>query len=195
MVTNLPARRERLSFPVFSCLRHFADNALASFHAPRLPSRMFRRGDDDDISFIWGSCWRSVVRRVGVVAWVGVIYLTSELLVWSLSLALRPVGLQFLSSIAGMALVFAAMVVLQTVCPGADGFYHRNIKSKVSCAILGRKPLTNAARLTSSTTTSASHFQYPLSPSADRIFSEAQASDESSPTSVGLLASLAFHKR
>uniref|UniRef100_L2FSD1 LrgB-like protein n=1 Tax=Colletotrichum fructicola (strain Nara gc5) TaxID=1213859 RepID=L2FSD1_COLFN len=131
MVTNLPARRERLSFPVFSCLRHFTDNALASFHAPRLPSRMFRRGDDDDISFIWGSCWRSVVRRVGVVAWVGVIYLTSELLVWSLSLALRPVGLQFLSSIAGMALVFAAMVVLQTVCPGADGFYHRNIKSKI----------------------------------------------------------------
>ncbi|CAI0650481.1 unnamed protein product [Colletotrichum noveboracense] len=131
MVTNLPARRERLSFPVFSCLRHFADNALASFHAPRLPSRMFRRGDDDDISFIWGSCWRSVVRRVGVVAWVGAIYLAIELLVWSLSLVLRPVGLQFLSFIAGMALVFAAMVVLQTVCPGADGFYHRNIKSKI----------------------------------------------------------------
>ncbi|KAF9875256.1 hypothetical protein CkaCkLH20_07076 [Colletotrichum karsti] len=129
MLPNVLARPELSSFRLPGCLRHFADNVLESF--PRLPSRMFKRGNDQDTSSTWRSCRRSVARRVGVIVWVAVIYLTSELLVWSLSMGLRLAGLQFLSSIAGMILVLASMVALQQVCSGSDVFYHRNIKSKV----------------------------------------------------------------
>ncbi|TID01566.1 hypothetical protein CH35J_004852 [Colletotrichum higginsianum] len=68
---------------------------------------------------------------MGEIFWIVVIYIASELLIWCLSLALRLAGLQFLSSILGMLLVFASMVSISQLRPGSDGFYRRNIKSKV----------------------------------------------------------------
>lgn len=68
---------------------------------------------------------------MGEIFWIVVIYIASELLIWCLSLALRLAGLQFLSSILGMLLVFASMVSVSQLRPGSDGFYRRNIKSKV----------------------------------------------------------------
>lgn len=80
-------------------------------------------------------------QRMGDILWVVAIYLTSELLIWGLSLALRPMRLQFLASILGMALVFVVMVSFQQLYPGSEGFYHRNIKSKVCFISVPSVPL------------------------------------------------------
>ncbi|GKT81848.1 hypothetical protein ColTof4_14271 [Colletotrichum tofieldiae] len=100
---------------------------------------MFRRGSDEknrsgggsSRTHTWRTCGHPTFQRMGDIFWVAVIYLASELLIWALTLALSPVGLQFLSSISGMVLVFAFMVSVSQLCPGSDGFYHRNVKSKV----------------------------------------------------------------
>ncbi|GJC89436.1 hypothetical protein ColLi_12274 [Colletotrichum liriopes] len=100
---------------------------------------MFRRGSDEKNSggggssrtHTWRTCGHPIFQRMGDIFWVAVIYLASELLIWALTFALSPVELQFLSSISGMVLVFAFMVSVSQLCPGSDGFYHRNVKSKV----------------------------------------------------------------
>ncbi|OHW99684.1 hypothetical protein CSPAE12_01585 [Colletotrichum incanum] len=134
MITNISARFKLLYLQIHRCLRHFTDNAPKI--SPHLSLRMFWRGSDEKNSsssrtHTWRTCGRPVLQRMGSIFWVAIIYLASELLVWGLALALRSVGLQFLSSIFGMILVFAFMVSISQLCPGSDGFYHRNVKSKV----------------------------------------------------------------
>lgn len=65
------------------------------------------------------------------IFWVGVIYLASELLIWSLFLGLYEVRLDYLSPIIGMAVVFCFMFAISYPCPGSESFYHRHIKYKV----------------------------------------------------------------
>ena len=67
---------------------------------------------------------------VGLVA-LAVIYLTSELLIWGLSLALLPVKLQFFSSIVGMLLVFGLAVITCALSKETDALHHSWLKPKV----------------------------------------------------------------
>ncbi|KAJ2965232.1 hypothetical protein NQ176_g10712 [Zarea fungicola] len=69
----------------------------------------------------------------GVVnfAVIAVIYLVSELLIWGLSLALAPVQLEFLSSVFGMLIAFAIMILVCILIPNCNVWYERYIKSKV----------------------------------------------------------------
>ncbi|OAR01594.1 hypothetical protein LLEC1_03209 [Akanthomyces lecanii] len=68
---------------------------------------------------------------VGGILSIAVIYLTSELLIWGLSRALAPATLEFFSSIFGMLLVFVFMMLASAVIPNLDGFYEKQIRSKV----------------------------------------------------------------
>ncbi|CCF36039.1 hypothetical protein CH063_07692 [Colletotrichum higginsianum] len=133
MAASISACFEIVSLPTYRCLRHF------TYHVPKIslhvPLRMSRRSSDGKNSNSETHAWRvrgrTVLRRMGEIFWIVVIYIASELLIWCLSLALRLAGLQFLSSILGMLLVFASMVSISQLRPGSDGFYRRNIKSKV----------------------------------------------------------------
>lgn len=73
----------------------------------------------------------SVIRRTGEIFWVGVMFLLSQVLIWGLHLVLRPAGLEFLSSILGMMLVFLAMEILNKLCNGTSRFYKDHVKPKV----------------------------------------------------------------
>ncbi|TKW55871.1 hypothetical protein CTA1_11754 [Colletotrichum tanaceti] len=133
MAASISARFESISLSAYRYIRHFTD------HVPKIslhvPLRMSRRSSDGKNSssetHIWRARGRTVLRRMGEIFWVVVIFIASELLIWCLSLALRPAGLEFLSSILGMLLVFASMVSISQLRLGSDGFYRRNIKSKV----------------------------------------------------------------
>ncbi|GKT47549.1 uncharacterized protein ColSpa_07730 [Colletotrichum spaethianum] len=135
MITNVSARFKLLPLQFRRCLRHFTYNAPKV--STRMPLRMFQRGNDErnsstsSRSRAWMTCGRPFVERMGRIFWVAVIYLASELVIWGLTLALRSVGLQFLSSIMGMVLVFALMVSISQLHPGSDSFYYHNVKSKV----------------------------------------------------------------
>lgn len=72
-----------------------------------------------------------VIRRTGEIFWVGVMFLLSQVLIWGLHLVLRPAGLEFLSSILGMMLVFLAMEILNKLCNGTTRFYKDHVKPKV----------------------------------------------------------------
>ncbi|KAF6836723.1 hypothetical protein CPLU01_03517 [Colletotrichum plurivorum] len=129
MISNVVARFGLLALRVFHCLRHSTDHVLQSSH--RFLLRMSSRGDDNNTSCAWRDYGRPVLERVGHILWVAVIYLFSQLLIWALNLALSESHTEFLSSILGMVLTWVVMVALQQMCPGSDGFYRRNIKSKV----------------------------------------------------------------
>jgi hypothetical protein len=73
----------------------------------------------------------TVIRRTGEIFWVGVMFLLSQVLIWGLHLVLRPAGLEFLSSILGMMLVFLAMEILNKLCNGTSRFYKDHVKPKV----------------------------------------------------------------
>ncbi|ROT38142.1 hypothetical protein SODALDRAFT_400415 [Sodiomyces alkalinus F11] len=68
---------------------------------------------------------------VNELFWVVIIYLFSELLIWSLSLALRLAALEYFSAIFSMVVVFLFMTLLHQVCKTSDEFYHLRVKSKV----------------------------------------------------------------
>ncbi|KAH6693505.1 hypothetical protein F5X68DRAFT_227917 [Plectosphaerella plurivora] len=74
---------------------------------------------------------RVIIRRTGELFWVAVMFLLSQVLIWGLHLALRPAGLEFLSSILGMMLVFLAMEMLNKVCNGTSRLYKDHVKPKV----------------------------------------------------------------
>ncbi|KAK1975415.1 hypothetical protein LZ30DRAFT_605670 [Colletotrichum cereale] len=131
MVATISAHFELLSLQTRRYLRHFTNNAPQK--SPHLPMRMFPRANDKNNTRAnaWRTFRRPILQRTSAIFWVAVIYLASELLIWGIYLVLRPVGLQFLNSILGMILVFAFMTSISQLCAGSDGFYNRNIKSKV----------------------------------------------------------------
>lgn len=97
---------------------------------------------------------------VGLVA-LAVIYLTSELLIWGLSLALLPVKLQFFSSILGMLLVFGLAVIAGALWKQADALHHSWLKPKVFTFPKHQLvPTYLYHRSTSSTVTLALHFPF-----------------------------------
>lgn len=73
----------------------------------------------------------AITDRAADLAWVVVIFLVSELLIWVLHMALAPVGLQFLSSIMGMITLFLVMELLSKCLTGMDQFYTKRIKPMV----------------------------------------------------------------
>ncbi|SPO04588.1 uncharacterized protein DNG_07273 [Cephalotrichum gorgonifer] len=74
----------------------------------------------------------SIKSRVGEMGWVIVMFLVSELFIWAIYTALKPLGVAFLSSITGMVAVFLGMTIIGWVFPGAEGLYERHLKSKVN---------------------------------------------------------------
>ncbi|KAL2753023.1 hypothetical protein ACRALDRAFT_2112518 [Sodiomyces alcalophilus JCM 7366] len=74
---------------------------------------------------------RAAAGVAGQLFWVVVLYLLSELLIWSISIALRQAALEYFKTIFGMVVVFLSMTLLNQVCKTSDEFYHLRIKSKV----------------------------------------------------------------
>ncbi|KAK1494913.1 hypothetical protein CABS01_11141 [Colletotrichum abscissum] len=130
MFTRTSARFELLS-QILQCLRlkvrHLTDNVPRV----RLPLRMFRRDTEENSTDRWEHCTRLIRQRMRDIFWVGVIYLASELLIWSLFLGLYEVRLDYLSPIIGMVVVFCFMFAISYLCPESESFYHRHIKYKV----------------------------------------------------------------
>ncbi|GAB0134710.1 hypothetical protein EsDP_00003068 [Epichloe bromicola] len=82
-------------------------------------------------SIVWRSRWNEAIHHFVSVLLISLIYLTSELNIWGLSLALASAQLQYFASILGMALVFSAMTVAGRYLQSCDGLYRRWIKDKV----------------------------------------------------------------
>lgn len=80
----------------------------------------------------WQTRWNKAVSHMVDLCLTLVVYLSSELLIWGLSRALAPVGIQFFSSIIGMLLVFAIMTITYLLWKKADDIYQRWLQSKVS---------------------------------------------------------------
>lgn len=92
---------------------------------------------------------------------LAVIYLISELLIWGLSRALAPAKLEFFSSVFGMLLVFVLMMIACAVLPNLDGFYKKNIRSKVSGINSSRLAGLTSSRLILSIATWVQLLQFP----------------------------------
>lgn len=84
-----------------------------------------------DVSFIWRRRLRAFSRAALHFAWVIIIYLSSELIIWGLSRTLAGVHLEFFASILGMVLTFALMTIIYLLCRTCDDIYQEHIKSKV----------------------------------------------------------------
>lgn len=76
--------------------------------------------------------WLTMGRGVCGILAVAVIYLVSELLIWGLSRALAPAKLEFFSSVFGMLLVFAVMMIACALIPNLNVLYEKYMQSKVS---------------------------------------------------------------
>ncbi|KAK1721407.1 uncharacterized protein BDZ83DRAFT_583768 [Colletotrichum acutatum] len=92
---------------------------------------MFRRDTEENSTDRWEHCTRLIRQRMRDIFWVGVIYLASELLIWSLFLGLYEYRLDYLSPIIGMVVVLCFMFAISCLCPRSESFYHRHIKCKV----------------------------------------------------------------
>lgn len=88
--------------------------------------------------------FRAVTSVAGQLFWVVILYLLSELLIWSLSLALRLARSEYFSTILGMVVVFLSMSLLHQICETSDEFYHLRIKSKASLRYLAMSRLGQA---------------------------------------------------
>lgn len=87
------------------------------------------------LSGIWSSRIREILDRIVELAWVMVIYFSSEATIWGLSRVMAPAGIQFFASILGMVIIFGiTTAALYLWRRSFDEVYHRWIKSKVSYA-------------------------------------------------------------
>ena len=73
-----------------------------------------------------------LLARAFDLAWVVVLFLLCELLIWGIYAALRVAGIQFLSSIVGMVAVFLSMLLLAWLFPSTQRLYNEHVRSKVS---------------------------------------------------------------
>ena len=72
--------------------------------------------------------------------WVVVMFLVCELLIWGIYTALHLAGVEFLSSIVGMVVVFLAMLLLARLAPRSEVLYGKYVKAKVCPQILASSP-------------------------------------------------------
>lgn len=82
---------------------------------------------------LWKDRWCQFYPGVVGILAVALIYLSSELLIWGISIAMEPVNLRFLSPILGMFTVFTYGTVIMLCWKPADTWYHAHLKSKVRC--------------------------------------------------------------
>ncbi|KAG6008630.1 hypothetical protein E4U21_004270 [Claviceps maximensis] len=82
-------------------------------------------------SNIWQSRWNKAREHFLGVVVISVIYLTSELNIWGLSLALASAQIQYFASILSMILVFSVMTLAGRLSPTCDELYRRWIKTNV----------------------------------------------------------------
>jgi hypothetical protein len=84
------------------------------------------------LSGIWSSRVGAILDRIVELAWVMVIYFSSEVAIWGLSRVMAPAGIQFFASILGMVITFGITTTLYLWRRNFDDLYHRWVKSKVS---------------------------------------------------------------
>ncbi|KAG6015166.1 hypothetical protein E4U54_004084 [Claviceps lovelessii] len=82
-------------------------------------------------SNVWKSRWDEAREHFLGVVLISVIYLTSELNIWGLSLALASAQLQYFASILSMILVFSVMTMVGRFSGTCDALYRRWIKTNV----------------------------------------------------------------
>ncbi|GJN77171.1 hypothetical protein PLIIFM63780_000660 [Purpureocillium lilacinum] len=80
---------------------------------------------------IWRERWRETARFVGTIFWLGVIYLTSELIVWGFSRLLAPSHLEFYASILAMLSAFVVMTGASYLFADVDIVYQQHIMPKM----------------------------------------------------------------
>ncbi|KFH41150.1 hypothetical protein ACRE_081350 [Hapsidospora chrysogenum ATCC 11550] len=83
------------------------------------------------LSGIWSSRIREILDRIVELAWVMVIYFSSEATIWGLSRAMAPAGIPFFASILGMVIISGITTTLYLWRRSFEEVYHRWIKSKV----------------------------------------------------------------
>ncbi|KAL6867065.1 hypothetical protein J3F83DRAFT_766098 [Trichoderma novae-zelandiae] len=85
----------------------------------------------DSDAGIWKLRWHTAIAEGAGYLLVAIVCLASELLIWGLSRTLAAAGLEFFSTIVGMALVFALSTACWVVWKRADDFYRRWLKARV----------------------------------------------------------------
>ncbi|CAG9992772.1 unnamed protein product [Clonostachys byssicola] len=83
------------------------------------------------VSTIWRSRFRAAIRELTAILYVVALFLTSELIIWGISLALAPAKIEYFSAILSMVLVFAIMTGITTILPSSDPFYQQMMKPKI----------------------------------------------------------------
>ncbi|RFU75732.1 hypothetical protein TARUN_6491 [Trichoderma arundinaceum] len=80
---------------------------------------------------IWRLRWNKAIAEGAGYLLMAAICLASELLIWGLSRVLASAGLEFFSTIVGMALVFALSTASWVAWKKTDAFYQRRLKTRV----------------------------------------------------------------
>ncbi|CAH0052547.1 unnamed protein product [Clonostachys solani] len=81
-------------------------------------------------STVWRSRFQAAIGEITTILYVVVLFLASELIIWTISLALAPVNIEYFSAILSMVLVFATMTGITTILPSSDPFYQLMMKPK-----------------------------------------------------------------